>query len=129
MPTTYGCVKCGGLYGNNESHQCSDDTAARRAHLPRRNGSDSVATLPEVVALERAESAMELWPTIEEALGCENCRAIFRRLDNTRCPHCQSESCFDVAAILGRRAVVSVERLRPIVEMLESELAASEEQV
>lgn len=65
----------------------------------------------------RLETLMAKWPTTDAAWGCMNCRAIFRELDNARCPHCQSEACFDVAALINRPSV-SVERLRPIVDAL-----------
>lgn len=74
----------------------------------------------------RLEDLMAGWPTTDAAQGCMNCHAIFRELDNGRCPHCKSESCFDVAALVNRPSV-SVERLRPIVDALERELYLAEE--
>lgn len=128
MATTLTCPKCGDLYASSEHHMCPDNTASRRPK--RRNGAASIAPHPEIVMLERAEEALELWPTLDSAFGCANCKAIFRALDTHalvsdgpgRCPRCQSESCFDVAALINRRCV-SVERLQPIVEMLDAELA------
>jgi len=133
MPTTLTCTKCANLYTSDEQHECPDDTASRRPK--RKNGAASIAPHPEVVVLERAEAAIELWPTLDSAYGCVNCKAIFRSLDTKaliddgpgRCPRCGSESCFDVAAAINRPSV-SVERLRPIVEMLESELALANEE-
>lgn len=54
----------------------------------------------------RLEGLMARWPTTDSAWGCMNCHAIFRELDNARCPHCKSESCFDVAALVNRPTVM-----------------------
>jgi hypothetical protein len=82
-----------------------------------------VVLVPETaVEQQRLEDLMAKWPTTDSAWGCMNCLAIFRELENARCPHCKSESCFDVAAALDKPSV-SIERLRSIVDTLEAELA------
>jgi transcription elongation factor Elf1 len=70
----------------------------------------------------RVRELMSEWPTLDTAFGCENCRSMIRKLDeHGRCPRCGSESVYDVAMALSvERDVVSVEKLRPLVEMLEA---------
>ncbi len=119
--TTITCSKCQCIHASDETHMCPD-------------GASSIEPYPDITVVESAERAMELWPTLDSAWGCIDCKAIFRALDTKavvsdgvgRCPRCASESCFDVAAIVNRPSI-SVERLRPIVELLESELALASE--
>lgn len=50
---------------------------------------------------ERFNSVMQAWPTLDEAWACLDCRALFRKPENARCPACNSEALFDVAAVLN----------------------------
>lgn len=80
---------------------------------------------PEEMLTERAATIAEQWPTLDSAWGCENCRALFRTAPNARCPHCGSESVFDLLAAI-MRPVVALDKLRPLVDALERELATGE---
>lgn len=119
MATTVTCSKCGCPYASDERHVCPNGEASVEAH-------------PEIVTVQSAEDAMSLWPTLDSAFGCVNCKAIFRALDTKalvtdsegRCPRCGSESCFDVAAAINKPSV-SVERLRPIVDALDGALESA----
>jgi hypothetical protein len=83
----------------------------------------SNAMTPEADIAQRTATALREWPTLDAAWGCENCRALFRGLDGSgRCVHCGSEAVFDVAELL-KRDVVSVERLRPLLDVLDGVLA------
>ena len=82
------------------------------------------APTPEQQVSNRAMAAMDQWPTLDAAWGCENCKALMRATESGRCIHCGSEATFDAAAVVGRRGVVSEERLLPLVEALDEALGA-----
>lgn len=76
----------------------------------------SVADYDEQLHMERTQLAMEQWPNLDDCWGCANCTMMFKRPTNPqepaksaqhRCPHCASESIFDVAAAMKRRSGAS----------------------
>jgi rubrerythrin len=58
-------------------------------------------TFEDHLLSQRFTSAMSAWPTLDEAWACLDCRGMFRKPDNARCPMCNSESIFDVASVLN----------------------------
>lgn len=57
---------------------------------------------PETALNARITEIANEWPTLKQAIGCENCGGISRTADNRRCRHCKSEAIFDAAALLNR---------------------------
>jgi hypothetical protein len=49
------------------------------------------------------DQAFANWPTLDEAIGCANCSAMFRMADNGRCPHCRSEALLPISDLLAKR--------------------------
>lgn len=72
-------------------------------------------------ALRRAmEIERSNWPTLSLCSACEDCGAMFALPANARCPACESESVFDVAAALARRPSGHVaSKLRHMALLLE----------
>lgn len=47
----------------------------------------------------RVETLIAQWPTLDEMLGCVNCKHVFR--DGAQCPRCESSSLLNVAEIIA----------------------------
>ena len=58
---------------------------------------------PETMQLARAATALEDWPTLNQAYGCLDCNHLFKNLPNERCPSCASRAIIDVAVILNSK--------------------------
>lgn len=54
-------------------------------------------------------------PTLDEAVGCLDCKAIRRMSDNSRCIVCDSEAIFDVAALLNNATTAAPTHPRGVV--------------
>lgn len=55
----------------------------------------------EALLSERYLEAQSQWPTMDDCYGCLDCRLLFKHPENARCPYCNSESVFDVAAAVN----------------------------
>jgi hypothetical protein len=49
---------------------------------------------------ERFEDAMAQWPTLEEMVGCVDCKHVFRVAVANRCARCQGQSLLNLAELL-----------------------------
>lgn len=67
---------------------------------------------------ERTEAVLAEWPTLKAAWGCIDCNVLFREPMQGRCPHCQSESVFDAAAVLASERVPVSELIKVAHEMI-----------
>ena len=56
----------------------------------------------DLLLSDRFDATMQLWPTLDEAWACLDCRAMFRKPENARCPACSSEAIFDVASAVNQ---------------------------
>jgi len=65
------------------------------------------------------DQAFANWPTLEESIGCANCDGIFRQPENMKCPHCGSESVFDLhpkpTGHVARQLLAMVARLDEVL--------------
>jgi DNA-directed RNA polymerase subunit RPC12/RpoP len=71
-----------------------------RRRLPGLHGEEGRVS----AILTTADEAFANWPTLDNAIGCANCSALFRQPDNWHCPHCGSEQLIPLAEMQRKRA-------------------------
>jgi rubrerythrin len=51
--------------------------------------------------VDRAESIISNYPTLDEALACLDCEIIFKRAEKGKCPICSSQSLWNISTFLS----------------------------
>jgi uncharacterized paraquat-inducible protein A len=50
----------------------------------------------------RVEEIIANYPTLDEALACQDCRTIFKRAYRSTCPRCSSRSLWNIGRFINR---------------------------